>query len=208
MELYREQIRHGRFFVHEHPAYATSWQEPSVEKLMGEIGVEKATCDQCLYGSSAENGESVEKPTTFMTNAPELAKELRNRCQGRGADCSRPEGGSHAQCRGKTARMAAVYHFKLCRAILVGFRRQLQKDGICKDGFIGMMEKDLEPQQLPVLSFTNNHGESLNVQIDSGEIFTDDLTGQLLDPVLVRAARAKELEYFESKGVWRLRPAE
>jgi hypothetical protein len=208
MELYREQIRHGRFFVHEHPAYATSWQEPSVEKLMGEIGVEKATCDQCLYGSSAENGDPVKKPTTFMTNAPELAKELRNRCQGRGGDCSRPEGGRHAQCRGKTARMAAVYHFKLCRAILVGFRRQLQKDGICKDGFIGMMEKDHEPQQLSILSFTNNHGEVLNVQNDNGEIYKDDLTGQLLDPVLVRAARAKELEYFESKGVWRLRPAE
>ena len=49
MELYREQIRHGRYFVHEHPVYATSWQEPSVEKLMGEIGVEKAICDQCLH---------------------------------------------------------------------------------------------------------------------------------------------------------------
>ena len=104
--------------------------------------------------------------------------------------------------------MAAVYHFKLCRAILVGFRRQLQKDGICKDGFIGMMEKDLEPQQLSIVSFTNNRGEVLNIQTDNGEIFKDDLTGQLLDPVLVRAARAKELEYFESKGVWRLRPAE
>ena len=90
--------------------------------------------------------------------------------------------------------MAAVYHFKLCRAILVGFRRQLQKDGICKDGFIGMMEKDHEPQQLSILSFTNNHGEVLNVQNDNGEIYKDDLTGQLLDPVLVRAARAKELE--------------
>jgi hypothetical protein len=68
-----------------------------------------------------------------MTNAPELAKELTNRCSGRGGSCSRPEKGTHTQCRGKTARMAAIYHFKLCRAILVGFRRQLKADGICKD---------------------------------------------------------------------------
>ena len=48
MALYREQMRHGRYVVHEHPAYAFACQEASVEKLMGEIGVEKSTCDQCL----------------------------------------------------------------------------------------------------------------------------------------------------------------
>ena len=30
-DLYREQMRHGRYFLHEHPAYATSWQEPCFE---------------------------------------------------------------------------------------------------------------------------------------------------------------------------------
>ena len=33
MELYREQIRHGRYFLHEHPAYASSWQEETVLSL-------------------------------------------------------------------------------------------------------------------------------------------------------------------------------
>ena len=58
------------------------------------------------------------------------------------------------QCRGKTARLAAMYHFKLCKAILVGFRRQLQHDGICKDGFVGMLNSGLEKtevQPLPIL---------------------------------------------------------
>ena len=32
--------------------------------------------------------------------------------------------------------------------------------------------------------------------------FIDDLTGLQLPPDLCRAARRKELEYFESKGVW------
>ena len=37
-----------------------------------------------------------------------------------------------------------MYHFKLCRAILVGFRNLLQHDGKCKDGFIGMLDSNLE----------------------------------------------------------------
>ena len=123
--------------------------------MMSEPGVVTATCDQCLYGCEPEAGDPVKKPTTFMTNAPELAGELERRCTGRGGACSRRAGGSHAQCRGKIARMAAVYHFKLCRAILVGFRKQLQKDGICRDGFVGMLEKTEDvPPVLPVLVFS------------------------------------------------------
>ena len=81
--LYREQMRHGRYFLHEHPAYATSWQEPCFEKLVQEKGVETATCDQCQYGSEAADGSPIKKPTKFCTNAPELAKELKARCSGR-----------------------------------------------------------------------------------------------------------------------------
>ena len=39
-----------------------------------------------------------------------------------------------------------------------------------------------------------------------GEQFKDAITGQPLIPELVKAARAKEFEYFASKGVWRYRP--
>ena len=148
VELYREQMRHGRYFVHEHPAYATSWQEEMIKDLLEEQGVVRATCDQCLYGCESEAKDPVEKPTTFMTDAPEVARELQQRCQGRRGACSRPQGGRHAQCRGKTARMAAVYHFKLCRAILVGFRNQLRKDGVSKDGFVGMLESGMERHEV------------------------------------------------------------
>ena len=33
MELHREQMRHGRCFLHEHPAYASSWHEEVVQKV-------------------------------------------------------------------------------------------------------------------------------------------------------------------------------
>ena len=70
VELYREQLRNGRYFIHEHPAYATSWQEECINKLLGERGVETATCDQCMYGCAAADESPVKKPTSFMTNAP------------------------------------------------------------------------------------------------------------------------------------------
>ena len=42
----------------------------------------------------------------------------------------------------------------------------------------------------------------LDVEIDGGAVYRDDLLGQVLDPKLVRPARQKELDFFESKGVW------
>ena len=42
--------------------------------------------------------------------------------------------------------------------------------------------------------------------VNTNARFRDDLTGQPLKPELVKAARRKELEYFNTKGVWTLRP--
>ena len=49
VELYKEQMRHGRYFLHEHLAYATSRQEAVIRLMMNEPGVVTANCDQCLY---------------------------------------------------------------------------------------------------------------------------------------------------------------
>ena len=47
VELYREQAKNGRYFIHEHPAYARSWQTDIIKNLMKEPGIMKATCHQC-----------------------------------------------------------------------------------------------------------------------------------------------------------------
>ena len=105
--------------------------------------------------------------------------------------------------------MAAVYHFKLCRAILVGFRKQLQNNGICRDGFVGMLEKTEDvPPVLPLLVFSNKKDEVLKVQVEGDQVFRDDLTGQLLNPELVKLSRSKEMEYFDGKDVLELRSIE
>ena len=44
----------------------------------------------------------------------------------------------------------------------------------------------------------------LDVEIDGGMIYRVDLPGQILDTKLVREARQKELDFFNSKNVWAL----
>ena len=78
----------------------------------------------------------------------------------------------------------------------------MKKDGVCKEEFVGMLGACPDDAPATVDCF----GRVLNVQVDNAQIFKDDLTGQLLDPTLVKAARKKELEYFDGKDVWELRP--
>ena len=104
--------------------------------------------------------------------------------------------------------MAAIYHFKLCRAILVGFRNQLKRDGVCRDGFVGLLEAGQEKSDVqPCFHIGIGIGSDIyEVEIDGGPIYRDDLTGQVLDSKLVREARQNELDFFEAKNVWQRKP--
>ena len=141
-----------------------------------------------------------------MTNSVEIAKQLQQRCQGRSRSCSRRKGGNHQQCRGQVARLAAIYHFKLCRALLVGIPRQLDSDGTTRPGDVGTIDQHWDPDighGGGAWKLECKQGCVLNVDVASSSMYHDDLTGQPLDPDLVAAAREKELEYFASKGAWR-----
>lgn len=102
--------------------------------------------------------------------------------------------------------MAAVYSFKLCRAILVEFRNQLRADEKYEDGFVGIMESfDREQETFDHYRLCDTSGEVFHIRVANEPIYKDDLTGQPLPPALVRAARAKELEYLAAKKVWEKR---
>ena len=51
------------------------------------------------------------------------------------------------------------------------------------------MERQEVPAALLCSHFTNDKGSILKVQVEGDKVFRDDLTGQLLDPELVKAAR-------------------
>ena len=92
-----------------------------------------------------------------------------------------------------------MYHFKLCRAILVGFKRQLQCDGICKDGFVGLLDARMEKTEVLPLLHVDLGSQLYEIEADNGPVYRDDLTGQVLDSKLVAEARKKELDFFEAK---------
>ncbi len=72
MELYREQIEAGVFFLHEHPRAASLWWEPAVQEILKIPEVDLVTDDhrqlgaQVLYGYN--KGKPVRKRTSFMNN--------------------------------------------------------------------------------------------------------------------------------------------
>ena len=111
--------------------------------------------------------------------------------------------------RGKLGRQAAVYPFKLCRAILEGARQQLRQDDRLEDGVYcimpdpseNMTDKQLErrvcrklnieiPRDLAAEGENKEADDVLNFDKGS-EKFVDSVTGQPLIPEMVRAARGK-----------------
>ena len=88
--------------------------------------------------------------------------------------------------------MAAVYKLKLCRAILVGFRRQAQRDRSCKHGCIGILEAKLEADSMPTYRRRDTEGEILNVQIENSLVHRDDVAGQLLGPELIHGGSSED----------------
>ena len=113
-ELYAEQVKAGRLFLHQHPAYASSWSTEIVEGISKLPGVQTVIGDMCAYGmtSTDSNGDGpVLKPTKFMTNSDHIAQQLSHRCPGH------PR---HVQLINGRAAAAQVYPPELCKAILKG----------------------------------------------------------------------------------------
>ena len=89
MELYQLHMDGGRYFLHEHPAFATSWAETEVKRIAAMPGVEVAIGDQCQYEAADKDGTPIKKPTKFMTNSSHIASALSRRCSGKLGLCSR-----------------------------------------------------------------------------------------------------------------------
>jgi hypothetical protein len=56
IELYQDQLADGRYFLHEHPEHATSWQLSRMQNLMDVEGVVKVGGDQCQFGAEHQRG--------------------------------------------------------------------------------------------------------------------------------------------------------
>ena len=78
--LYRIQLEGNRWFLHEHPSGASSWDMQEIRKLEEETGVRISVADQCQYGlrtwskNRKVRDKAARKRTKFMTISKELAE--------------------------------------------------------------------------------------------------------------------------------------
>ena len=84
-ELYDMQVQGGRYFLHEHPASATSWKIPEVvafclryPHLYAVVGA------MCQWGMTSQDPQGEVNPvlklTRWLTNSPCLAEALDKPC--------------------------------------------------------------------------------------------------------------------------------
>ena len=119
--MYKLQWKEGRFFLHEHPAEATSWSTPEVMEVYRLDGVEITRADQCMYGLKTWSKDRTvmdtpaKKTTKFMTNSSAVAEERKKRCDGNH---------QHQELTDGRAQKAAIYPPALCEAICKGIKKE------------------------------------------------------------------------------------
>ena len=196
-ELYERQLKRGAFFVHEHPATATSWRCECVRRLMAIPGVIATVADQCQYGLVSVDKEGpgpARKTTRFLTNSPRVAEELGRRC---------PGDHRHVQLINGRAAAAQRYPAELCEAICRGAAAQLRPRS-------PLASRDARETREKIKERTTEEKirrKGLGVQ----EICTlthqdteawDDVKHVWLDPSKVKEARKEEMEYVRKMRVW------
>ena len=84
-KLYKIQMDRGRYFLHEHPASAKSWENDMMSRLSKDQRVYTIIGDMCRFKMTQQDEYGtglVKKRTGFMTNAVMIAGRLAQRCDG------------------------------------------------------------------------------------------------------------------------------
>ena len=121
-KAYERQYHNHRYFVHEHPLTAGSWNLPEIVAISRLEGVQCIRVDMCEYGMRGtdrygRDGE-VMKPTMLMTNSPEIARMMAARCANHRNVVSEGEQKKphvHVLLVGGRAKQAQVYPKRFCQ---------------------------------------------------------------------------------------------
>ena len=111
IELHRMQMKAGRYFLHEHPSVASSWDMTEVKEMLMMMGVGAVTCDMCAYGltiTDAEGDALAEKRTRLMSNSPEILKRVDKQCANKSTRSDKDKH-RHANTHGGGAWKCQVY---------------------------------------------------------------------------------------------------
>ena len=202
LKIYEIQRAAGRYFLHEHPATATSWRQKAMIQFLQKHDVHTTVGHMCQYGMTSKDKYGrigpVYKPTKWMSNSPAILSRLSRRCT-KGQH-------QHVQLIGGRAAAAAIYPPNLCLQILRGVRDQARIDDSTSN------EEECTMDSVEELNEANSMEENNELhqvdEVNQHTRFYDEVTGQELDRKLVMAARAEELGFFHKKGVYTKVPAE
>ena len=186
VDLYRIQMEGGRYFLHEHPQIASSWNLDCVTALLKDPRVGLIVADMCQFAMMRKDregiGQYILKPTRWMSNAPFVLHALKRRCD---------HGHDHLHLLSGRARAAQIYPERLCTAILKGLKRQLQSDGVISRRFVGSVAPEEE-----------NCDEWIEEYMREtwGEYY--DIAGNALERSKVQAAKREEIEGLRQRGTY------
>ena len=193
---YRKQMDGGRYFYHEHPDGAASWETDIMASIRSDPRVYEVKGPMCRWGMTARDKHGtglVKKQTRWLTNSPVLAAALEG-C------CSNSQGKvwhRHVHLIDGRAKAAQVYPPRLVHGILKAIRKQLEMDEICS------LDAGPVPDAAPVI---NEEDEWYNRLPDSDEYVTgpvyDSNTGVELDAEKVKLARMEELEWMKRQKIY------
>ena len=217
LELYRYQVRMGRKFLHEHPATAKSWKLPMVQELLKMEGVSVELGDQCVFGQTIINEDKkvalAMKPTNWMGNDKFILTAVGRKCPNRSCPKDSPVH-VHQTLIGGRAKATESYPERLCIAILKALRLSMRAAGLLGAMEVGYhvdepelsveVKRYYDEQSAKILCAMEEHYhvDEPDVSVEVEKHY-DDITGALLEPALVRKARAEEIEFLERLGTWR-----
>ncbi|CAK0864353.1 unnamed protein product, partial [Prorocentrum cordatum] len=194
VDAYWRQLRKpGRYFLHEHPWSARSWDEDIVKELVAHPGVFTVKGPMCRWGMKLTNPRSgqeefVRKETGWVTNHPGLARRLQGTCSN--VD-GRAEWHRHITLVGGIARFAKVYPPKLVEAVLEELKDTLND--------VGELSTAQVQQSGPV---------PVDAAVPPGDwtSYWDDVNGGYLEAGLVAQARAVEREWVKKQELIEIVP--
>lgn len=205
--LYKTQLKHGRFFLHEHPHQASSWKMPEMVELAAMPTVDMTTCDMCAYGMVAKDKEGTapaEKRTKLLSNSPEVIKRVGRQCANKALDCQQKH--RHADLTGGRAKQCQVYPREFCRAVCEGVAAQKR---LMRLGLVAIPTMSLEemlvvesPGERTGSPSDDLHEADAGYTMEDGTVAFDDQSGGRLKPEYVTQARKGEIKYFKDMGVY------
>ena len=189
VELYIGQMLRGRYFLHEHPAGADSWDVQEMVDLQRMDGVYTVSGPMCFWNMRLKTPKlgagKVYKNTKWVTNSREIAEVLDQYCMNR---CGGPIH-RHIPLVGGMAHLCEAYPVELVDAVLEGLKRQMRADNHVSA--LELFASGPDPTE-PLFD-----AETEKLVEEEVQEYFDDISGEVLPSELVRKARQEEIDWIK-----------